>query len=176
VSVIHPSTIFLPSCRNSRPGKKERSLVIQLLIRDLLRLLLLPAQKRAQPAQRIRRNHQPRRNHRLSIRDNALTTNLLLLRAKDAEYVFLAVVPDLQRVEDDGFSFVEDLTGGLLDVGELGVEGRERAVAEGVGFLDVGGDVFVWFGEVGEEGLAEALVACVCDFEGLGAVGVRLEG
>lgn len=56
------------------------------------------------------------------------------------------------------------------------LEGREGGVADGVGFGDVGRDVLVWAGEVGQEGLAELLVAGVGDFEGFGAVGVGFEG
>lgn len=46
---------------------------------------------------------------------------------------------------------VVEFAGGFLDDGKFGLEGREGVVADGVGFLYVGGDVFVGLGEVGEE-------------------------
>lgn len=68
-----------------------------------------------------------------------------------------------------------DGLGVLADEGEAGVELAEALLAEGVGAGEVGGDIGVGGGEVGEEGLCETGVACVGDFEGLGAVGVGLE-
>ena len=51
-----------------------------------------------------------------------------------------------------------DLSRGFADDGKALVDGREGAVAEGVGLLDVGGDVLVRLLEEGEDGLGEGLV------------------
>ena len=61
----------------------------------------------------------------------------------------------LYRKEDNSLAIIIQLSGGFLDVREFAVDGGEGGVAEGVGARDVGRDVFVGLGEVGEEGLAE---------------------
>lgn len=138
-----------------QPTTTKTRLVVQLLITNLLSLRLLPRQKPTQPPIRIPTNHQPRRNRRLPPRHNALPAHLLTLTPINTNDVLLALGTLLQREEDNRLAIVDEFTGGLLDDGELGVDGGERGVAERVGFGDVGRDVLVGLGEVGEEGVGE---------------------
>ena len=82
----------------------------------------------------------------------------------------------LQWEEDNALGAVDQLAGGLLDDGELGVDGGEGGIPERVGLGNVWGDELVWFGEVGKEGLAELLVRGVGQVEGSGTVCVGFEG
>lgn len=78
-----------------------------------------------------------------------------------------------ERSVDDG---AFNLLGLFLDDREPFVDFGETLVAESVGFGDVGCDVGVGRGEVGEEGLCETLVALVGVFDRGGAVLVVFEG
>ena len=145
--------------RSVEPRKRKKNspppLVARLLLRNLRRLRLLLAQEAEEEVVRVPADNQARRNGRLAIGDQSLATNLLHLPLVGAEHVLLRLGPLLQREEDNALSVAVDLICGLLDVGELGVEGRERGVAERIRLRDVGRDVLVGFGEVGREGRGE---------------------
>lgn len=147
-----------------------------LLTRNLLRLRLLLTEECREPGERFARNNDRGSQSRLSVCDQTLAANLLHLPLIRAQNVVLALTPLLQREEDDKLRILVELAGGLLDHGELGVDARERAVTDGIGLLDVGGDIFVGTRENVDEGLAEFLVAGRCEVERLGAVWVFLEG
>ena len=66
------------------------------------------------------------------------------------------------------------LAGGLLHDGEALIDAVERLVADGVGALDVGGDVGVGLGEPGDDGGGKRLVGRVAELDG--ALGVLVGG
>lgn len=152
------------------------SLVIQLLVRHLLRLGLLPGQEAHHPLIRIPAHPQRGADSGLAVGEHAVTADVLDLLVVRAEDVVLSLAPLLQGVEDDALPLIVQLPGRLLHDGKLGVEGGEGGVAEGIDLLDVGRYVFVWFGEVGEERLPQLLVTGRGEIEGLGAVRVGFEG
>lgn len=64
--------------------------------------------------------------------------------------------------------------GVLLDDREAGVDLGQTLVAERVGTGQVGSDIAVGSGEVGQNGFGKTVVALVGEFEGLGSVGFSL--
>ena len=150
--------------------------VIGLLLRHDLGLLLLGAQKVAEPGQGIRREDEAGGDERLAARHHAVAAALLVLAAVGVQSVVLALARQTEGEE----GIVED---GALDLGRVFLDDREglvdfaqAAVGDGVGFGDDGSDVAVWFLGVWEDGLDEGLEAGVGEVERFLAVGVALEG
>jgi hypothetical protein len=126
-------------------------LIARLLLGNILRLGLLLAQEADEEVVRVPTDNQARSNRRLSISDQSLTTDLLHLPFVGSKHILLRLSALLQWEEDNALSIAVNLTSGLPDVGELGIEGGQRRVAERVGLCDVRRDVFVGLGEVGRE-------------------------
>jgi len=105
-----------------------------------------------------------------------LAANFLNLTVVCLEYVFLAFVALGQGEEDERLAIGVQLTSGLLDGGELGLQRRERGVTDGVGFGDVRRDVLVGLREVREDRAGETRGERGGEVEGFGTVGVGFEG
>jgi hypothetical protein len=148
--VSYPSALTRPSIH----------LVIQLLIRNLLRLRLLPTQEPRNPIIRTASHNKTRAHGSLAICDDTLASNLLNLLVVCAENVVLPLSTFLQREENDRFPLGKELACWLLDDGKFRVDGGEGVVADGIGFLDVRRNVFVGFREIGDEGFADLFVGC----------------
>jgi hypothetical protein len=159
---------------SSSPSPPLLDLVVHLLPLGLL--LRRAAQVAAHPLERIAAHHQAGPDERQAVADQAVLAGLLLLGAEHANDVVLALGALPQREEDDRPAALVQLAGGLLHDGEVRLEGGQRGVAQGVGALDVRRHVLVGPGEVGEQRLAQALVAGGGEVEGFRAVGVGLEG
>jgi hypothetical protein len=113
------------------------SSIVQLLIRNFLRLVLLLRQKVAQPMQSITRNNQPSSHNRLAVSHQSLILSLLNLAIIFTQDVLLSLISNCYRVKDQRFAIIDELIRGFLDGRELGFEGGESRVAELVGFSNV---------------------------------------
>ena len=156
--------------------KQQYELVATLLLSNLLHLRLLRAQETENVIVRITPHNKTRRNSRLAICDDALTTHFLHLSFVGSKDIILRLGALRQWEEDDALSIRVELASWLLDVGELGVQGRERGVTERIGFLDVGRNIFVGLGKVRRELRGEGIVGGAGEVEGFGAVWVGFEG
>lgn len=105
-----------------------------------------------------------------------MAANFLNLTVVCLEHVFLALVALGQGEEDERLAIGVELARWFLDGGELGLERRERGVADGVGLGNVRRDVLVGLGEVWEDRAGETRGEGGGDVEGFGTVGVGFEG
>lgn len=112
----------------------------------------------------------------LALANVALFGLLLGLGVEDVENVVAALETLVDGEEDDGLGVVVELAGGLLDDGEALVDAVQGLVADGVDALDVGRDVLVGLGEVGDDGDGKGLVGRVAELDGLLGVGVGVDG
>lgn len=152
-----------------------QSLLIHLLLNLLLHILLSSLQPTPHISQRLLRKHKTSRNNRLPRGNKSIPPALLILRPINPKDVVLHIARKAHRVPGGVVDRPADLLGVLADDGEAGVDLAQACVAEGVGAGEVGGHVGVGGGEVGEEGLCEAVVAFVGVVEGFGTVGVCFE-
>ena len=161
------SQVFKPTIAN---------LVARLLLHHGLSISLLGSKEAAQPGQDITRNDQRAGDHGLATRDNAVATTLLVLARPGAEDVLLALVRLGHGPEDVGEDGVFDLGRLLLDDGHLVVHHGQEVVTNFIDLGDVGRGVGDGRLEVGEGGLDEFGVGGVGQVDGLGAIGMVLEG
>ena len=96
--------------------------MVNLLINHLLGPVLLVCQIITQPAQRLLRNHQPRRNHSLTTSHIPITTTLLILQAVGINDMFARIPRKTKREESSVDDGVFDLFGLFLDDGESFVD------------------------------------------------------
>jgi len=174
----HHKKVYSPPCQKTKHTSDQNTsnLVVHLLVHNTLGLLLLGAEEPANGLDDLGGNDERRRQQRLAVGDQVVAADLLDLAAVRLEHVVLAGQAGPIWEEDEVAGLLVDLAGGLFDYRKARVDGRERLVAQVVGLLDVGGDVLVRLGEVGDYGLGEGLVGRVAELEGLLAVGVGLEG
>ena len=149
--------------------------LVGLVVDHVLHLLLLGLQQGAEEAQRLLRQDQAGRDQRLAAGHHPVTTALLVLGSVGVKDMGLDFAHDSHRVSGVIVDGVPELLGVLLDQRESRVDLRQSLVAEGVCAGQVGGDVAVGFGEVGQEGLRDAVIALVGVLYGLGAVLVALK-
>ena len=160
------TTIFHPSFHHH--------LFLRLLAIALLRLGS-SQEVPAHPPIRLAADGDARDDDGPAVPNNAILAVALLLLAEDAQDVLAALGALAQGEQHELAAVVVQLAGGLLDGREARVERRERRVAERVGLLHVRRHEAVGPREVGEEGL-QARERGAGQGEGLGAVGVGLEG
>jgi hypothetical protein len=177
-TILHPSIPQALVSPRSTLLKQRSGSVIRLLTNDLLSLLLLPRQKRAQPPRHLLPHHQPRPQHRLPIPHNPLLTNLLPLPPKNPPHILPRLIPLPHRKKNYRFPILDDFPRWFLQFveRESAVERGESGVCDGVGAGNVGGDVGVGGAEVGEDGGGGLGVEEGAEVEGFGAVGVGFEG
>lgn len=128
VSADVVASTAVQDARGERSYYCQSRLVAQLLARSvhsLLRLGLLPREEFAHPLDHIVGDDKACADDRLAIADQAVLADLLLLGAKDAEDVLLALGALPQWEGDDRLALVEQLARRLLDHGEPSVEARE---------------------------------------------------
>lgn len=142
----------------------------------LLRLLLLGAQVVGNNLQHVGGDLELGADNSLRSGDDAVAARLLVLIVVRAEEVVPTLASDAQRE----VSNLDDLAlygrCVLLDDGEALFNLAEPIVGQAVGALDVWCDVAVGLGQVGDNGLAEAVVGCGAEIQRLLAIRVRLVG
>ena len=146
----------------------EKPLVVDLVV-DLLvggvgslgSLGLLGREEAANPAQGLVADNQRRRDGSLAVANVAALLILFRLSGVDIEHVVTALKGLVVGQEDEALGLGIELAGGLLDGGEALVEAVERLVAKRVGAGDVGRDVLVRLGEIGQDGGSKGLVGRV---------------
>lgn len=153
-----------------------KHLLVDLLLGNLGGLSLLGGQEGADPAQGLVANDEGSGNSSLALTNKASLLLLLGLSAVDLEDVVATLNTLVVGEEDQALGVVVQLGGGLLDDGEGGIEAVEGLVANGVGTLNVGRNVLVGLGEVGEDGSSEGLVGRVTELEGALGILVALDG
>lgn len=153
-----------------------RPLFAGLLLDDLLGLLLLGLEERADPFEDIRAHDQRGGDDGLAAGHVALAATLLVFVIVGAEGPVLGGVGRLQGPVDIAHECALDVLGLRLDNGHLLVELGEELVTELVGLGHVGLRVRGRRLEVGEGGLDEFRVARVGQLDRLDAVGVLLDG
>lgn len=112
----------------------------------------------------------------LALADDTLLLVLLGLRGVHVEDVVATLKALVVGEEDDLLGVVVQIGSGLLDDGETLVDAVEGLVTEGVGALDVRGDVAVRLGEVRKDGSGEGLIGRVTKLDGALGVAVVLDG
>lgn len=150
-------------------------MVAGLLIDHILHLILGRLQPGTNPSQRLLRERQAGRDDRLTRSNDPVTPALLVFRAIDIKDMVFDVARKAHRIARLVVDDAADFLGILADDGEPRVDLAQTLVTEGVGAGQVGRDIAVGSGEVGQDGLGQAGVAVVGVFEGLGAIGVALE-
>ena len=89
--------------------------------------------------------------------------------------MLLDVTGHTGRVPSGVVDGAADLLGVLTDDGEARVDLGQALVAQSVGARQVGSDIAVGSGEVGQDWFGEAVVGLVTVLDGLGADGVAFE-
>lgn len=105
-----------------------------------------------------------------------VASDVLVLLCVDIQHVVLALKGLVVGQEDEFLCFRVEFTSGLLNGGERRVKLGQGLVTKVVRLLDVGIDVLVWLGKVGQDGGGEGLVGGVCEGDGFLTDGVGLEG
>lgn len=154
----------------------RKHLLVNLLLGNLGGLSLLGGQEGADPAQSLVADDEGSGNSSLALTNKASLLLLLGLGTVDLEDVVAALDTFVVGEEDQALGVVVQLGGRLLDDGEGGIEAVEGLVANGVRTLNVGRNVLVWLGEVGEDRSSEGLVSRVTELEGALGVLVALDG
>lgn len=111
----------------------------------------------------------------LAVSHQTISSNVLILGVVDLEDMVLGLGALAHGEEHDALAVAPELARRLLQDGEPLVDLGEDLVANRVGLLDVGRDVFVRLGKIGDDGLRERLVRRVAELERLLAVGVLLD-
>lgn len=142
---------------------------------SLLGLVLTRSEEITEVVESLRGDDQARREQRLSVCHNAIAANLLILGVVDTEQVVGGLLALGDGEEGDVLAVGDDLFCWLLEDGQLLVDLGQGSGAEVVDLLDVGRDVLVGPGKVGDDGLREGLVGRVAQLYRLLAVGVALE-
>lgn len=145
-----------------------------LVINNLLHLLLLSLQEGANPSQRLLGQNETGSNNGLSRSENTITTTLLVLRTIDIIDMELSIASQTNRQRSPVVDRAAQLLGIFLEDGEAGIDLSETLVTEGVGAGQVRRYIAVGSGEVGQDGLGDAGVALVGEFDGLCSVGIAL--
>lgn len=164
------------STHASFPVGLMASLVVELLSSRILGLLFLRTQIGAQEAQRLLGEEKAGGDGGLAAGHEAISAALLVFRAVQVEDVLLDVTCELEGEEGIVDNGAPDLFGILLDDRESLVNLAQAVVSQGIGLADIGSDISVGLGEVGEDGLRKAVVTLVGVVQGLGGVLVALEG
>jgi len=99
------------------------------------------------------------------MRDDTLVLGLLVLLGVNAVDVVTALERLVVGEKDEGASVLDNVLRGATNGREALVDLAEGLVADGVSLLDVGGDVSVGLGEVGEDGSGEGLVGGVGELD-----------
>jgi hypothetical protein len=145
-----------------------------LLIDNLLRLFLLVLEESANPSQRLLRQNQAGSDSSLSRSEDTIAAALLVLRAIHIEEVVLHVAGDTDGQRGPVIDGATQFLGVLLDDREAVIDLSQALVTERVGTGQVGSEIAVGRGEVGQHGFGKTVVALVGEFKGLGSVGVSL--
>lgn len=169
---------FGPPQQTTRKRKtvKINALVVRLLLRVLLGLLLLGAQVVGDQLQHVRRDLELGANDGLGGGDKTVAARLLVFVIVGGEQVLPALVGHVHGEVDDVNNLALDGRRVLLDDGEALLDLAEPVVGQVVGAFDVACDVAVGLGQVGHNGLAEAVVDGIAQVKRLLAVRVRLVG
>lgn len=153
-----------------------KHLLVDLLLGNLGGLSLLGGQEGTDPAQGLVANDEGSGDSSLALTNKAGLLLLLGFGAVDLEDVVTALNTLVVGEEDQALGIIVQLGGGLLDDGEAGIDVVERLVANRVDTLNVGRNVLVRLGEVGEDGGSEGLVGRVTELDGALGVTVALDG
>ena len=149
--------------------------LVGLVVDHVLHLLLLGLQQGAEEAQGLLRQDQAGRDQRFAAGHHAVAAALLILGSVGVKDMSLDIAHESHWVGGVVVDGVPELIGVLLDERESRVDLRQSLVAEGVCAGQVWCDVAVGFGEVGQEGLGDAVITLICVLYRLGAVLVTLE-
>lgn len=155
---------------------QRAGLLVDLVVDDLGSLGLLGRDEGADPGQGLVTDDNGRDDGSLAVANVAALLIILDLGRVDVEDVVAALKGLVVGQQDEALGVGVELAGGLLDEGEALVEAVERLVAERVDAGDVGRDVLVGLGEVGQDGGGEGLVGRVAELEGALGILVGLEG
>lgn len=146
------------------------------LLAGLFRLRLSGSEDVADPVQRLASNDQASRDQSLAVCHHTFTSDLLTLRAVDAEDMVGRLLALDDGVENNLFALCVKLFGGLLERGQAFVDLVQSSGAKVVGLLDIRRDIFVRPGEDGQEGLAKGLEGRIANLYRFLSIGVALEG
>jgi len=165
-----------PTRFRHREPHSHRLLIASFLLRNLLGLFLLLAQKVCQPREGIARDDQTARDDSLAASDIPISTALLVLVDIGVQCIVLGLTNDVKWEEDEVQHATLQLLCVFLHNREFLVGLAQHTVCDLVGLVDVGCDVAVWLLRVRHNRRYEVLVPGIRDIQRLLAIGVLLDG
>jgi hypothetical protein len=155
----------------------RKALVVGLLVDSVVCLGLLGGDEATEPGEGLVADDESGGDGSPTVAQEILgLLGLLDLTSPDVVNMVAALETLVVRQKDEALGVAVQLLCGLADDGEALVELAEGLVAKGVGADDVGRDVLVELGQVGNHGGGEGLVGRVAKLQRLMAVLVGLEG
>lgn len=120
------------------------------LLASLFRLRLTGSEDVTDPVQRLAGDDQARRDKSLAVCHNTFTSDLLTLRAVDAEDMVGCLLTLDDGVENDLLALGVQLIGGLLEHGQAFIDLVQSSGAKMIGLFDIGRNILVRLGEDGQ--------------------------